>query len=233
MRFAAIVVAAGRGVRFGRPKQLVDVAGLPLVAWSLRTFGAMGELEELVIATEPKQIADLTALAAEHAPRLRASVVAGGASRQASVENALAAVSGACDAAFIHDGARPLVLADAVRAGMAAVEPGVGALLATPVVDTIKVVAGDGATVTRTLDRSELWAAQTPQFGTLADLRAAHARARREGWAVTDDATLLERAGCRVVVIPSGGENLKVTLASDRALAEAVLRERGEAPVTA
>ncbi len=229
MRFAAIVVAAGRGVRFGRPKQLVDVAGRPLVAWSIATFGTMAELEELVVATEPEYADALAAIAREFAPKLRATVVAGGATRQGSVENALAAVSTRCDAAFVHDGARPLVRAEDVRAGMAATEPGTGALLAAPVIDTIKVVAEDGRTVARTLQRSELWAAQTPQFGALADLRLAHERARAAAFEATDDASLLEWLGLRVVVVRPQGENFKVTLASDRELAEALLRERAVA----
>jgi 2-C-methyl-D-erythritol 4-phosphate cytidylyltransferase len=220
------VVAAGRGVRFGRPKQLIEVAGRPLVAWSFAAFGAMDELADLVVATEAEHVATMEGLAREFAPRLRTVVVCGGKTRQQSVENALAAVPAWCDAAFVHDGARPLVCAADVRAGMAQTEPGVGALLATPVIDTVKVVATDGRTVARTLQRSELWAAQTPQFGMLADLRAAHARARREGWEATDDAMLLERAGARVVVVPVSGENFKVTLPGDRILAEAILRER-------
>lgn len=226
MKFAAVVVAAGRGVRFGRPKQLVEVAGRPLVAWSFATFGAMAELTDLIVATEAEHAATMAGLAAEFAPRLQACIVAGGATRRESVENALAAVPEGCDAVFVHDGARPLVHADDVRAGMAATAPGTGALLAAPVIDTIKVVASDGHTVARTLERSELWAAQTPQFGTLADLRAAHARARSEGWDATDDAMLLERCGLRVIVVRASGENFKVTLPGDRVLAEAILRER-------
>jgi len=217
-------------VRFGRPKQLTLVAGRPLVAWSLATFGTMPELRELVIATEAEQTERLAELAREFAPRLCAVVVSGGSTRQQSVENALAAVPPACDAAFIHDGARPLVCANDVRAGMAATAPGVGAVLAAPVVDTIKVVASDGRTVVRTLQRAELWAAQTPQFGTLADLRAAHARGRLEGWEATDDAMLLERSGVRVVVIPASGDNFKVTLPGDRELAEAILLGRSAVP---
>lgn len=225
MRFAAIVVAAGRGVRFGRPKQLVEVYGRPLVAWSLATFDAMDELADLVIATEEEHLETLRALAATYAPRLRCTVVVGGATRQHSVRNALAAVPATCDAAFVHDGARPLVRARDVRAGMLVVSPGIGALLGAPVIDTIKIVTSAGL-VMQTLDRSELVAAQTPQFGTLADLRDAHEAAARAGFEATDDAMLLERAGHRVVVVPASGENFKVTLPGDRDLAEAILRER-------
>ncbi|MBD5634868.1 MAG: 2-C-methyl-D-erythritol 4-phosphate cytidylyltransferase, partial [Candidatus Eremiobacteraeota bacterium] len=115
MTFAAIVVAAGRGVRFGRPKQLVEVAGRPLVAWSMSVFGEMNELEGLVVATEREHVATMELLAARYAPRLRTVVVLGGATRRESVRNALAAVPEACDAAFVHDGARPLVLVSDVR----------------------------------------------------------------------------------------------------------------------
>ncbi len=212
-------------MRFGRSKQFVDVAGRPLVAWSVAAFGAMPELRDLVIATEPEHVRLIEELAREFAPRLACCVVVGGATRQESVFHALAVVPEHCDAVFVHDGARPLVAAADVRAGMAVTAPGVGALLAVPVVDTIKAVRPDRS-VARTLDRAELWAAQTPQFAMLADLKAAHGRARSLELQATDDATLLEHAGLRVVVVPSGADNLKVTRAADRILAEAILRER-------
>ena len=233
MKFAAIVVAAGRGVRFGRPKQLIEVAGRPLVSWSLATFGAMDELEDLVIATEPEHIERMTSLAAEFAPRLAAIVVRGGATRQASVRNALAAVPARCDAAFVHDGARPLVLASDVRRIMELTTPGAGALVAAPVVDTIKVVAPGGSRVERTLERDRLWAAQTPQSGTLADLRRAHESASDSGFEATDDAMLLERIGVAVSVVQASGENFKVTRETDRDFAEAILLERAAASVPA
>jgi 2-C-methyl-D-erythritol 4-phosphate cytidylyltransferase len=226
VKFCAIVVAAGRGVRFGRSKQLIDVAGRPLVAWCIATFGELAELDQMVIATEPDQIEELAALAARFAPRLQSQVVAGGATRQASTRNALAAVPAACDGVFVHDGARPLVTVADVRAGMAAVALGTGAVLAAPVVDTIKVVPKGSRTVARTLEREELWAAQTPQFATTVDLRTAHAAAERDGFAATDDVALLERCGMTVVVIPSSGDNFKVTQPGDRDRAEAILRSR-------
>jgi 2-C-methyl-D-erythritol 4-phosphate cytidylyltransferase len=228
VRFCAIVVAAGRGVRFGQPKQLVELAGRPLVAWSLATFGAMIELEDLVIATEPEHLEIMAALAGEYAPRLAAIVVRGGATRQESARHALAAVPARCDAAFIHDGARPLVRAGDVRIGMRLTGPGAGALVAAPVVDTIKIVPAGGISVVRTLDREELWAAQTPQFGTLADLRRAHDAARESSFEATDDAMLLERIGVSVNVVEASAENFKVTRPSDRVLAETIIRDRAK-----
>jgi 2-C-methyl-D-erythritol 4-phosphate cytidylyltransferase len=225
VKFAAVIVAAGRGVRFGRPKQLVEVAGRPLVAWSMSVFGGMPEIDDLIIATEAEHLATMETLANTYASRLRTVVVRGGATRRESVRNALDAVPATCDALFVHDGARPLILAADVRAGMAATAPGIGALLAAPVVDTIKVVERGGTRVRATLDRSELWAAQTPQFGTLADMRRAHAAAP-DALEATDDAMLLERSGCEVVVVRTSSENFKVTVRGDRDLAEAILRER-------
>ena len=225
-KFCGIIVAAGRGARFGRPKQLVEVAGRPLVAWSIAAFGAIREIDDLVIATEPEHVEGMQRLASTWAQRLSTRVIAGGATRQASVRAALAAVPAHCAAVFVHDGARPLVQVEDVRGGMELVEDGVASLLATPVVDTVKVVAQGGRAVERTLDRSELWAAQTPQFATLADLRRAHEAAERDGVEATDDAALLERIGVLVLVVPASGENFKVTLRGDRDLAETILRER-------
>jgi 2-C-methyl-D-erythritol 4-phosphate cytidylyltransferase len=180
----------------------------------------------MVIATEPEHIALMEELAHAYAPRLRTRMVAGGATRQGSTRNALRAVPEECDAVFVQDGARPLILAADVRAGMAAVSPGTGAVIATPVVDTIKLVPRGSRSVERTLDRGELWAAQTPQFATLADLRRAHDAAERDGVEATDDVALLERIGLAVVVVPASAENFKVTLPGDRDLAESILRER-------
>ena len=179
MKWAAIIVAAGSGTRFGQPKQLIDIAGEPMVAWSMRAFEAIVEVSDLVIATEPAHIEAMTELAARHAPRLTCVVTRGGVTRQESVRAALALVPDCCEGVFVHDGARPLVRTEDVREGMRAVKPGVAALLAAPVVDTIKVV--ENGKVTRTLDRRTLWAAQTPQFALTSDLRNAYAQASREG----------------------------------------------------
>ncbi len=197
-----------------------------MVGWSIRTFAGMLEVNEIVVATEIEWLDRMRELSAGVAPQRTVVVVAGGASRQASVFAGLRAVSDRCDAAFVHDGARPLVREEDVRAGTAEVRAGRGALLAAPVVDTIKVVDDATRTVRETLDRSRLWAAQTPQFALRSDLMRAHERAVADGIDATDDAALLERIGIEVVVVPATGENFKVTLPEDVARAEAFLRER-------
>jgi 2-C-methyl-D-erythritol 4-phosphate cytidylyltransferase len=226
LKWAAVIVAAGRGTRLGAPKQLLVLAGLPMVGWSVRTFGTMPEIAEIVVATEPESLEAIRALCADLAPQCAARVVRGGATRQQSVYEGLRAASDDCKAVLVHDGARPLVTAADVRAGTRVVEPGCAALLAAPVIDTIKRVHPQSLRVAQTFDRHTLWAAQTPQFAMAADLRAAHERARREGFETTDDAALLERIGIAVVVVPATTENFKVTVPGDAERAAAVLQNR-------
>jgi 2-C-methyl-D-erythritol 4-phosphate cytidylyltransferase len=227
MIWGGIIVAAGHGVRFGRPKQLVEIGGKPMIAWSVEAFAAMPEIAELVIVTEPEFVERVEAIAHARVQHATVLVVRGGPDRQSSVRNGLDALSNDVAAVLVHDGARPLVQTSDVRNGMRPVRPGTASLLATPVVDTVKVAGADGR-VTRTLDRAELWAAQTPQFATARDLRRAHAEAQRHGHPpATDDAALLERAGLDVVIVEGSPDNFKVTLPSDLARAEALLRERG------
>lgn len=213
-------------MRFGRPKQLVDIAGKPMLWWSLRTFARMEEVGEVVVVTEAEWLEQVRAVAADAAGDALHAVVRGGASRQASTYEGLRAASGACEGAFVHDGARPLVGAQDVRRGMQPVRSGHASLLAIPVVDTIKVV-NDAGVVAQTLDRGVLWSAQTPQFATYADMLSAHEAGIRDGVEATDDAMLLERIGVRVHVVPGSPENFKVTLAGDRERAEHAMLLRG------
>lgn len=227
MKWAAVIVAAGRGTRLGGPKQFVEIAGLPMVGWSIRTFAAMPEIAQLVVATEPESIEPMRELVARVAPEREAQIVRGGATRQESVYKGLCAVNESCDAVLVHDGARPLVRVADVRAGMGEVGVGHASLLATPVVDTIKAVDPESRQVRLTPDRGTLWAAQTPQFARTAELRGAHERARFDGFEATDDAALLEREGVAVTVVPSTAENFKVTHPADIARAGVILRSAG------
>jgi 2-C-methyl-D-erythritol 4-phosphate cytidylyltransferase len=224
LSWGAIVVAAGRGTRFGGPKQLIALAGRPMLAWSLRTFAGMNEVSAIVVVTEDEWIDDVKVLVLDVIGEKGSAVVQGGATRQQSVACGLRALDQRCTHVFVHDGARPLVRAEDVRAGMARAHAGQGAVLAAPVVDTIKVVDPDTMLVERTLDRHLLWGAQTPQFATRDDLERAHARAQACGLEATDDVALLEAAGVAVVVVPASGENFKVTHRGDVARAEAFLK---------
>lgn len=228
MMWGAIVVAAGRGMRFGGPKQFVELAGLPMVGWSLRTFEAMPEIADIAIVTEEEWLGPMRELARAIVPSHACTIVAGGPTRQASVLLGLRALPPRCNAVLIHDGARPLLRSADVRAAMREVRPGWGAVLATPVVDTIKIVDPATMLVQRTLNRGELWSAQTPQAAMRRDLERAHAHAERANVEATDDVALLEAIGIDVVAIAASAENFKVTHPHDVARAEALLRERLE-----
>ncbi|MBV9332686.1 MAG: 2-C-methyl-D-erythritol 4-phosphate cytidylyltransferase [Candidatus Eremiobacteraeota bacterium] len=225
MKWAAVIVAAGRGTRLGAPKQFLELAGTPMVGWSIEKFASMPEVAEIVVATEADSMEPMRGLCERLAAERSWRVVQGGATRQQSVYQGLSAVSDRCDAVLVHDGARPLVVLDDVRAGMREVRVGRAALLASPVVDTVKAVDAESLQVIETLERSRLWAAQTPQFARTAELRAAHEAARRDGVEATDDAALLERAGVAVLVVPSTSENFKVTLPADVARARTLLHK--------
>ncbi|PZR57842.1 MAG: 2-C-methyl-D-erythritol 4-phosphate cytidylyltransferase [Candidatus Meridianibacter frigidus] len=225
MLWGAIIVAAGHGTRFGERKQLVEVAGAPMLAWSARLLLSMTEISHLIVVTEAQDGDAVRQLMTTIAGEKPFEVIAGGATRQASVRAGLEAVPEACVAVLVHDGARPLLLAHDARNAMKVVADGTASLLAVPVADTIKVVDAKGQ-VTRTLDRQELWAAQTPQCAMARDLRRAHHDALRNGTTANDDATLLERAGLQVIAVAGSPENFKITVPADLARAELLLRER-------
>ena len=226
MRWAALVVAAGEGRRFGGFKQLIEIAGRPMLAWSLDALAAIAAFELVAIVTAPEVFEDVERVARPILGERLLPLVAGGATRQESVRNGLRSLGGRCEAVAIHDGARPCVRTEDILAGMREIAPGRAALLAARIVDTLKQTE-EGSTVVRaTLPRENMWAAQTPQFATYVDLAAAHERALQAGIAVTDDIALLEASGLLCAVVPSTAENLKVTQQSDRDLAAAILAAR-------
>lgn len=226
MRWGALVVAAGEGRRFGGFKQLVEIAGRPMLAWSLDAVAAIAAFSVVTVVTAREAFEDVERVARPMLGERLQPIVEGGATRQASVRNGLRALAGRCDALAIHDGARPCVRVEEIEAGMREVLPGRAALLASRIVDTLKETEAGSLLVRATLPRENLWGAQTPQFATYADLLAAHDRAVVSGVEATDDIALLEAIGVRCTIIPSTAENLKVTEQSDRDLAAAILRAR-------
>ena len=212
MTVVGIVPAAGRGERLGEgvPKALVVCAGRPLLEWSLEVLE--GVCDRVVVALPPGH---------EGGP----DRVSGGASRSESVRNALAAAPEA-DVAVVHDAARPLVTGELVLACVSEVRAGWdGAVAAARVTDTVKE-AGDDLRVERTLDRSRLWAIQTPQAFRADVLRRALDAPSEVLAAATDDASLVEAAGGSVRVVEAPPENMKVTSPLDLERAERLLAAR-------
>ena len=222
----AVVLAAGSGERLGRdlPKAFVPLAGrtmLEMAAGSACRAARVGSL--VVVAPAGWETAAREIVSPIAACRL----VVGGPSRSASVRAALDAVVEGAEAIAIHDAARPFATPELFDAALAALDGWDGVVPVVPVADTVKRLRDDA--VEGTEPRDGLALAQTPQAFRLAALRDAHARAEREGWELTDDATALERAGYRVRAIAGETSNYKITTDHDlaRAVADLEWARRG------
>ncbi len=223
----ALIAAAGRGRRFGsrESKAFAIVAGEPLLAHSLRAMEACDLVTATVPIVPPSEEARAREIARHAGCGKVTEAVAGGAHRQESVHRGLRALSPPPDIVVIHDGARPLVSPGIVAATIEAAVAVGAAVAAASVSDTVKRVGPDDV-VEETLDRRELYAAQTPQTFRYELIMDAHERARADAVLATDDAALVERLGHDVRVVACGPENLKITTPQDLVLVEAMLEGR-------
>ena len=226
---AAIIVAGGSGERFGAEggKQLARVAGRPVLSWSLLGIVAAPEVTSIVVVCHPDRIEEYTRIAIDPLElAVPVAVVGGGSSRQLSVAAGLGAVAADARVVLVHDGARPLVNAEIVSdlVGIVLRGEAAGAVVGHPSVDTLKVV--DDGIVTSTPDRARFWAIQTPQAFDAVVLRDSYRAAEAEGFAGTDDASLVERTGARVRVVEGSRDNIKVTLPEDLVVVEMLLERR-------
>jgi 2-C-methyl-D-erythritol 4-phosphate cytidylyltransferase len=222
----AVLVAAGRGERFGgsTPKQYTLLLGRPALSWSLAALLESPAVDGVVVVLAPgdrrwKRIAESS--------NPRVSTCVGGDRREASVSNALLALAPRAredDWVIVHDAARPCLRREDLEALIAVTgrDP-VGGLLAVPVPDTLKIDDGHGRSA-RTADRAGLWRALTPQIFRYGLLRRALALCLERERAVTDEASAVESLGLRPRLVQGRGDNIKLTTPADRVLAEAILR---------
>ncbi|WP_314254198.1 2-C-methyl-D-erythritol 4-phosphate cytidylyltransferase [Streptomyces sp. DSM 40907] len=234
-RTAAVIPAAGRGVRLGpgAPKALRALGGTPMLIHAVRAMARSRAVSLVVVVAPPAEAAEVRLLLGEHTlpERTELLVVPGGETRQESVRAGLDALPQDITSVLIHDAARPLVPVDTVDSVIEAVRDGAPAVVpALPLADTVKEVEpgkpGEPEPVLGTPERARLRAVQTPQGFDLATLRQAHAAIAVDGEGATDDAGMVERLGVTVVVIPGHEEAFKVTRPLDLVLAEAVLARR-------
>ena len=224
MSAACVLLAAGRSARMGGgDKLLATLAGRSVLAHSLAAAAACAEISHIVIVTNPANRAAVARIADAHGGGKVRALVAGGAERQHSVANGLAALP-RVGLVAVHDGARPLVDAEDFSAGLRAAREVGAAVAGAPLADTVKRVDAQERVV-ETPPRAQLRAVATPQVFRRELLLRAHRAAAADGVSATDDATLVERLGKPVVVYASQRRNLKITIADDLLIAERLLGE--------
>ncbi|HWS99040.1 MAG TPA: 2-C-methyl-D-erythritol 4-phosphate cytidylyltransferase [Pyrinomonadaceae bacterium] len=220
----AIIAAAGRGTRLGgeRAKQFIELAGRPVIIHTLERFERCAEIQEVIVVLPAADAAEFLAHAGRYGLRKLARVVAGGATRAESVWCGLQAVRAAtAEIVAVHDGVRPFVTPDEIGRTVRAAQDSGAAVLAAPAVDTIKEVLDDR--VVRTLERSRLRRALTPQCFRYELLRRAYEQRPELVSAATDDSSLVEALGAIVSIVEGDARNIKITRPEDIALAEIIL----------
>lgn len=221
LRVGVAIPAAGSGERMGRAaKAFLPLAGEPLLLRSVRPFLDHPDVEAVAIALAAEYVSDPPDWLAALYPRVR--LVTGGRTRSESVRASIG-VLGPVDRVLVHDAARPLVTREIIDRCLEAVEEGVGAIAGWPMEDTVKEVDGSGVVV-RTLDRSAMWRAQTPQAFPGSELAAAYAAGNVES--ATDDAEVFQRGGGRVRMVHGAPWNIKITRPDDLDMAELLMDRR-------
>jgi 2-C-methyl-D-erythritol 4-phosphate cytidylyltransferase len=231
MQVFAILPAAGLGTRMAgpQPKQFLALDGVPILIHSLRAFAAVERVKAIYVAVRKPEMERVEAQIAENGFAGRVHVVEGGEKRQESVEHALSAATAEDDdIVLVHDAVRPLIDAATIDRTIDAVAEHGAAIVGLPAVDTIKQVerTAHGAVITATIPREFIVMAQTPQGFRYGLLKQAFAEATADGFVGTDEASLVERAGHPVAVVPGSQVNLKITQPGDLELAEFYLRRQ-------
>jgi len=224
----AIVVAAGKGTRLGgnRPKQFLELGGVPVIIHTLRQFERSTEIDQIVSVLPPEEVAAFHSLAQQFQIQKFSGAVTGGATRAQSVLCGLSSI-GEADIVAIHDGVRPFVTPEEIDATVRAARANGAAILTASVDDTIKEV--EGYQILRTLPRANLRRALTPQCFRYDILKRAYndlSEIEASGLEITDDSILVERLGVEIVTVQGSARNIKITSAEDLTLADALLKNR-------
>ncbi|MDD5174505.1 MAG: 2-C-methyl-D-erythritol 4-phosphate cytidylyltransferase [Candidatus Omnitrophota bacterium] len=222
-RVAAIVPAAGSGKRLKArtKKPFVSLAGRPLITYALKALDSSKYIDEIYVAADPDSIKRLESVIYKYGIRKVTKIVAGGKTRAGSVKNCFDLVNPLCDIVLIHDGARPFPGdSDIMNSVLLAGRFG-GCVTAIPMTDTVKL-ADKRLFIKKTIDRSSLWRAQTPQAFRYGMLKKALCEAKDIS-GVTDDASILENLGRRVKILKGSPRNIKITTIEDLKIAEVLI----------
>ncbi|MBS4193387.1 2-C-methyl-D-erythritol 4-phosphate cytidylyltransferase [Bacillus sp. FJAT-49705] len=227
MAYRVIIPAAGQGKRMGAGKNkiLLELNQLPIIIHTLRVFEMDEDCEGIILAVNPQDEDEMKSLLDKHQITKVTSFVSGGKERQHSIYNALKQV-GQEGIILVHDAARPFLDKNLLRSLIEAAKTSGAAILGVPVKDTVKKATGNF--VAETVERTSLWAVQTPQAFRFSILFEAYRKAEEDNFLGTDDASLVERLGKDVVIVEGSYDNIKLTTPEDLYFAEAIIRKRIE-----
>ncbi|MBY0121892.1 2-C-methyl-D-erythritol 4-phosphate cytidylyltransferase [Bacillus sp. S/N-304-OC-R1] len=225
MAYQVIIPAAGQGKRMGagRNKVLLELNQLPIFIHTLKVFEMDQDCNGIYLAINPRDESEMKALLHEHHITKVVALAPGGKERQHSIYNALKFVKQK-GIILVHDAARPFINKKLLDPLVKAAEENGASILAVPVKDTVKKAAGK--IVTETVERTSLWAVQTPQAFRFSILMQAYQKAEQDDFLGTDDASLVERIGHNVVIVEGSYDNIKLTTPEDLYFAEAIIRKQ-------
>ncbi|WP_308216639.1 2-C-methyl-D-erythritol 4-phosphate cytidylyltransferase [Pseudalkalibacillus decolorationis] len=224
MNYKVVIPAAGQGKRMkaDRNKQLLLLDGVPLIVRTLQVFEKDDWCNGIIIVGNQIELIELKRLVSEYKLMKVLDIVVGGKERQNSVYEGVKAIKEEI-LVLIHDGARPFVSLDSIHQLVLQADECGAAVLAVPLKDTIKQIEANK--VVKTVDRSSLWAVQTPQAFHLSILVQAHETAEKLGYIGTDDASLVESIGKQVAVVEGSYLNIKLTTPEDMLFANSIIRQ--------
>ena len=224
--YEVVIPAAGQGKRMkaGKNKLFLELSGVPIIVYTLRVFDEDPQCKGIILAINPDEEEMFANLIATYKLKKIKQWVSGGIERQQSVYNGIKVLDAETDIVLVHDGARPFINHALIYQLTEAAMTHGGAVLAVPVKDTIKKATDN--IVVETVERSSLWAVQTPQAFRVPLLTKAHDIADSEGFLGTDDASLLERINEPVIIIEGEYDNIKITTQEDLYFAEAILQKQ-------
>lgn len=226
---AAVVLAAGCGSRMNsdKTKQWIEIGGIPMVVRTLSVFQECPVIDEIIVCARADELEMYDGFVMKYGMTKLKKVIAGGDTRQQSALIGFKAISDEATMVAIHDAARCLVTSEMIVETVRAAELHGAACAAKRATDTVKQTDEKGF-ISATIDRNSIWFAQTPQVFSVDSYRASAYTAIKDGFCVTDDASLLEHCSFKVAAVDCGSENIKVTDKTDVLLAEAILKRRDE-----
>ncbi len=226
MKVEALIVAAGKGIRFGegRKKQFQLLLGKPLLSHTLDKFESSPSIKSILLVVSQEDMTYcLDEVVEKYNYKKISQIIPGGKHRQDSVKNGIDYLSKDTDIVVIHDGVRPFVTIEMIEESIQYGGRFGAVVFGVPVKDTVKMIDKDRIVV-KTLDRESTWLIQTPQTFHVNIIRRAYQKAQEDGFLGTDDASLVERLGIKIHVLPGSNMNLKITTPEDLALADFFLR---------